>query len=117
MPDVDQLEREEQRELDPVERRIPFYLRIELYLPLILIGGISLAVLLYAHGMFGAGVTLGKPAEGSSVVSACVEADAPVVLYASPRTRAFLCKVSGSQEVLLKHWREYFRAHKRAFRE
>ena len=55
MSQVDQEEREEQRALDPVERKIPFFLRIELYLPLILVGGISLAVLVYVRSMYGAG--------------------------------------------------------------
>src|SRR5258706_104361 len=117
MAGVDQEEREEQELLDPVERKIPYFLRIELYLPLILIGGISLAVLLYARGMYGAGWSWGAEPEGS-VVRAFVEAPpAPVVLYSSPTTRAFLAKVSGNQDVLVKPWRDYLNEHKRAFRE
>lgn len=116
MPDVDQEERQEQERLDPVERKIPFFLRIELYLPLILIGGISLAVLLYVRGMYGAGWNIEKPSEGS-VVSAFVETSPTVVLYASPTTRGFISKVAGSHDVLLKHWRDYFNEHKRPFRE
>jgi hypothetical protein len=116
MSEVDQEQRQAQAELDPVERKIPFFLRIELYLPLILIGGISLAVLLYARGMYGAGWSLERPPE-ASVVSAFVETSPTVVFYTSPTTRDFLGKVSGSHEVLLKHWREYFKEHKREFRE
>ena len=117
MAGVDQEQREEQELLDPVERKIPYFLRIELYLPLILIGGISLAVLLYARGMYGAGWSWGAEPEGS-VVRAFVEAPpAPIVLYSSPTTRAFLAKVSGSQDVLVKPWRDYLKEHKRPFRE
>lgn len=118
MSQLDQEERQEQEALDPVERKIPYFLRIELYLPLILVGGISLAVLLYAQGMIGAGWTLSSKPQGASVVKAFLDAPpAPVVLYSSPTTKAFLAKVSGSQDVLLKHWREYFKEHKRPFRE
>src|SRR6185436_18940795 len=53
-----------------------------------------------------------------SVAKAFIDAPPePVVLYSSPSTKAFLAKVSGSQEVLLSHWRAYFKEHKRAFRE
>ena len=117
MSDVDQEERQEQEALDPIERKIPFYLRIELYLPLILIGGISLAVLLYAQGMFGIGGWSPKEKAKGSVVGAFVAIDTPVVLYASPTTRAFFSKVSGSHDVLLKQWREYLKQHKRPFKE
>lgn len=117
MAEVDQEERQEQEQLDPIERKVPYFLRIELYLPLILIGGISLAVLLYAQGMIGAGWTLGF-APQSSVVNAFVDAPpSPVVLYTSPTTRAFLAKVSGSHDVLLKQWREYLKQHNRPYRE
>ena len=118
MSQLDQEERQEQEALDPVERKIPFFLRIELYLPLIVIGGISLAVLLYAQGMIGAGWTFGKNEQPGSVATAFVDAaPQPVVLYASPTTKAFLAKVSGNQDVLMAHWRAYFKEHKVAFRE
>jgi len=118
MPQLDQEERQEQEALDPIEKKIPFFLKIELYLPLILIGGISLAVLLYAQGMIGAGWSFSFAPQDSSVVKAFVAAPpAPVVLYASPTTRAFLNKVGGMQDVLLRQWRDYFKEHKRPFRE
>ena len=110
-------DREEQELLDPVEKKVPFYLRIELYLPLILIGGISLAVLLYARGMFGAGWQLGMDTEGFVGRAFVDPSPEAVVLYTSPTTRAFLTKVGGSHDALLKHWREYFKEHKRPFRE
>src|SRR4029078_2502817 len=110
--------RQKQDALDPIEKKIPFFLKIELYLPLILIGGISLAVLLYAQGMIGAGWSFSFAPQDSSVVKAFVAAPpAPVVLYASPTTRAFLNKVCGMQDVLLRQWRDYFKEHKRPFRE
>src|SRR5258706_1045547 len=105
----------EQDLLDPVERKVPFYLRVELYIPLILIAGISLAVLLYAQGMVGAGWQVGGKSE--SVVGAFADTQAPVVLYASPTTQTYLAKVSASYDVLLKQWRDYFKEHKRAFKE
>jgi len=118
MPQLDQEERQEQEALDPVERKIPYFLRIELYLPLIVIGGISLAVLLYAQGMIGAGWTFGKNEQPGSVATAFMDAPPqPVVLYTSPTTKAFLAKVSGNQDVLIAHWRAYFKEHKREFRE
>lgn len=111
------LDPEDQEGLDPVEKKKPFYLRIELYLPLILLGGISLAVLLYARGMYGAGWQLGMET-GGSVVSAFVDpTPAAIVLYASPTTRGYLSQVSASHEVLLKQWRDYFKEHKRPFKE
>lgn len=117
MAKLDREEREEQELLDPVERKIPFYLRIELYLPLILVGGIIVAVLLYARGMYGAGWQ-SKLETGGTVAGAFVPTPVPpIVLYASPTTRAFLSRVSASQDVLLKPWRDYFKAHKREFRE
>lgn len=118
MPQLDTEERQEQEALDPVERKIPYFLRIELYLPLIVIGGISLAVLLYAQGMIGAGWTFGKKDQPGSLATAFVEGPPkPVVLYTSPTTKAFLTKVAGSHDVLLKQWRDYFKEHKREFRE
>jgi peptidoglycan/xylan/chitin deacetylase (PgdA/CDA1 family) len=118
MPQLDQEERQEQEALDPIERKIPYFLRIELYLPLIVIGGISLAVLLYAQGMIGAGWSFGKQEQPGSVAKAFVDAPpGPVVLYTSPTTKNFLAKVSGSHDVLLKQWRDYFKEHRREFRE
>jgi peptidoglycan/xylan/chitin deacetylase (PgdA/CDA1 family) len=108
-------EREEQELLDPVERKVPFYLRVELYIPLILIAGISLAVLLYAQGMIGAGWQLNP--KTTTVTGAFGDSTQPVVLYASPTTRSYLATVSGNQDVLLKPWREYFKAHKLSFKE
>ena len=108
-------EREEQELLDPVERKVPVYLRVELYIPLILIAGISLAVLLYAQGMIGAGWQINP--KTTSVTGAFGDAEHPVVLYVSPTTKAYLATVSGNQDVLVKPWREYFKAHKRAFKE
>ncbi len=105
----------EQDLLDPVERKVPFYLRVELYIPLILIAGISLAVLLYAQGMVGAGWQVGGKAE--SVVGAFADTHSPIVLYASPTTQTYLAKVSASYDVLLRQWRDYFKEHKRAFKE
>ena len=113
MPQVD--EREEQELLDPVERKVPFYLRVELYIPLILIAGISLAVLLYAQGMIGAGWQLNP--KSTTVVGAFGDTQQPVVLYASPTTRSYLATVSGNQEILLKPWRAYLKEHKRQFKE
>jgi peptidoglycan/xylan/chitin deacetylase (PgdA/CDA1 family) len=113
MADVD--EREEQELLDPVERKVPVYLRVELYIPLILVAGISLAVLLYAQGMIGAGWTMGDKSD--SVVGAFADTQAPVILYASRTSRDYFAKVSGSHEVLLKQWRAYFAEHKRSFKE
>ena len=112
---ADRDEREEQELLDPVERKVPFFLRVELYIPLILIAGISLAVLLYAQGMIGAGWQVG--AKTGSVVGAFSDTQPAVVLYASPTSRDYLAKVSASQGVLVKPWRDYFDAHKRAFKE
>jgi hypothetical protein len=110
-------EREEQQQLDPIDRKVPFYLRIELYLPLILVGGIVLAILVYARAMYGAGWTLGAEKD-ATVVGAFVDATPPsVILYVSPTTKAFLAKVGASQDVLVKQWRDYFAAHKRVFRE
>src|SRR4029079_1887611 len=92
--------------------------KIGLSLPLILIGGISLAVLLYAQGMMGAGWSFSFKPQDESVVKAFIAAPpAPVVLYASTTTRAFLNKVGGTQDVLLRQWRDYFKEHKRPFRE
>jgi len=113
MSEVD--EREEQELLDPVERKVPVYLRIELYIPLILVAGISLAVLLYAQGMIGAGWTMGD--QSDSVVEAFADTQTPVVLYASRTSRDYFAKVSASHEVLLKPWRAFFEAHKRPFKE
>jgi peptidoglycan/xylan/chitin deacetylase (PgdA/CDA1 family) len=112
MADVD---REEQELLDPVERKIPVYLRVELYIPLILIAGISLAVLLYAQGMIGAGFSIGE--KPGSVVGAFSESQGEVLLYASPTAKAYLAKVSANHEVHMKPWRAYLVAHKRAFKE
>ncbi len=108
-------EREEQELLDPVERKVPVYLRVELYIPLILLAGISLAVLLYAQGMIGAGW---QPKQRTtSVAGAFGDVQHPVVLYVSPTTRAYLATVSGNHEVLVKPWRDYFKEHKRVFKE
>src|SRR5213075_3372082 len=104
MAEVDREQREEQELLDPVERKIPVYLRIELYIPLILIAGISLAVLLYAQGMIGSGWQLGE--KPGSVVGAFADLEAPVVLYVSPTSSAYLAKVSANHDVLVKPWRD-----------
>ena len=108
-------ERGDEELLDPVERKVPVYLRVELYIPLILIAGISLAVLLFAKGMIGAGLQVGE--QSGSVVGAFSDAQSAVVLYTSPTSRDYLAKVSARQEVLLKPWRDYFTEHKRAFKE
>src|SRR5438045_3065817 len=101
-------EREEQQQLDPIDRKVPFYLRIEMYLPLILVGGIVLAILVYARAMYGAGWTLGSEKD-ATVVGAFVDATPPsIILYVSPTTKAFLSKVGASQDVLVKQWRDYF---------
>src|SRR5207247_8203620 len=55
--------------------------------------------------------------KSGSVVGAFAETQSPVVLYSSPTTQAYLAKVSASQEVLLRQWRDYFKEHKRAFKE
>jgi peptidoglycan/xylan/chitin deacetylase (PgdA/CDA1 family) len=129
---LDREERELQEQLDPVEREVPFYLRIELYLPVILIGGLIVAILIYARGMYGAGVPEikpdkagpgaeapgGQPGTGGSVVGLFTDPKSPpLFLYASPTTRSYLAKVSANQEVLLKQWREYLKEHKRAYKE
>jgi hypothetical protein len=113
MADLD--EREEQELLDPVERKVPIFLRVELYIPLILIAGISLAVLLYAQGMIGAGWSFGE--KGGSIVGAFVDTSPPVVLYVSPTSRDYYAKVGAKQDVLVTKWREYFKANKRSFKE
>jgi hypothetical protein len=115
MPEVDQEERQREDQLDPLERKAPFFLRVELYLPLILIGGISLAVLLYARAMTGAGWNL--DAGQKSVVGAFVEGSTPILLYSPPGTKNYLAKVGGNYEVLLKQWRDYLKEHKHAYRE
>jgi hypothetical protein len=115
MAEVDREQREEQELLDPVERKIPVYLRIELYIPLILIAGISLAVLLYAQGMIGSGWQLGE--KPGSVVGAFADLEAPVVLYVSPTSSAYLAKVSANHDVLVKPWRDYLKQYKRSYKE
>lgn len=112
MPQVDQ---DEQELLDPVERKVPVFLRVELYIPLILIAGISLAVLLYAQGMIGAGWTFGQKPE--SVLGAFSASQPPVLLYASPTTKNYLASVGAKHDVLLNQWRDYLKEHKRSFKE
>jgi peptidoglycan/xylan/chitin deacetylase (PgdA/CDA1 family) len=117
MSGLDREDREQQELLDPVERKVPFYLRIELYLPIILIGGIIVAVLVYARGMYGAGWQ-DKAETKKSVVSAFVDPKtAPIYLYASPTTRAYMANVSANHEVLLKPWRDYLTEHKHVYQE
>jgi hypothetical protein len=53
----------------------PVLPRVELYIPLILVAGISLAVLLYAQGMIGAGWSVSETK--GSVVSAFTDTDTP----------------------------------------
>jgi hypothetical protein len=113
MADLD--DREEQELLDPVERKVPIFLRVELYIPLILVAGISLAVLLYAQGMIGAGWAFGE--KSGSIVGAFAETQPPVILYASQTSKEYLAKVGANHDVLMRPWREYLQAHKRAFRE
>jgi peptidoglycan/xylan/chitin deacetylase (PgdA/CDA1 family) len=115
MSEVDPDQREEQELLDPVERKVPFFLRIELYIPLILIAGISLAVLLYAQGMIGAGWTLGD--KKGTVVGAFIDVEAPVILYVSRTSQSYMARVGGNHEVLIRPWRDYFKEHKRAYKE
>ncbi|MGE5616518.1 MAG: polysaccharide deacetylase family protein [Bacillota bacterium] len=110
-------EREEQQQLDPIDRKVPFYLRIELYLPLILVGGIILAIIVYARAMYGAGWTLGAEKQ-LSVVGAFVDETPPsLILYTSPTSKAFQAKVGANHDVLVKQWRDYFAAYKHVFRE
>ena len=85
MPQVDQ---DEQELLDPVERKVPVFLRVELYIPLILIAGISLAVLLYAQGMIGAGWTFGQKPE--SVLGAFSASQPPVPGFKPELERTFV---------------------------
>ena len=115
MSEVDRDQREEQELLDPVERKVPIYLRVELYIPLILIAGISLAVLLYAQGMIGAGWSVSDTK--GSVVSAFTDTDTPVILFTSQTSKKYLAKVQANHDVLVKPWRDYLKEHKRAFKE
>ncbi|HEX8989403.1 MAG TPA: hypothetical protein VF816_15710 [Rhodocyclaceae bacterium] len=93
----------------------PFFARTGLYVPLIFVGGIAVAVLLFVRGMHWLGLAP-APVEGvPAVVSAPAQPDA--VLYASPSTRAFLKSVQGDQEPVLVAWRRFFAESRRPYRE
>lgn len=103
---------------DPdLQERKPFFARVEFYLPLIFIGGLALAVLLYAEGLFRLGA-IADPQGENNLAAILAAPEAPeVLLYASPTTARYLEAVGGRQDVLLAKWREFLGTNQRAFRE
>jgi len=101
----------------PPREALPFFLRVDFYLPLIVIGGIALATLLYLQGLLQLGWH-DVPGSRPSVVGAFASPGAAeVVLYASPYTARYLHRAGGNHELILKQWRSFFAESKRPFRE
>jgi len=101
----------------PPREALPFFLRVDFYLPLIVIGGIALATLLYLQGLLQLGWH-DVPGPRPSVVGAFASPGAAeVVLYASPYTARYLRRAGGNHELVLAQWRSFFAESKRPFRE
>jgi hypothetical protein len=89
--------------------------RIDIFIPFVLILGITIPVVLYSMIMVNIGwsaPTLG----GGSVSSFFGNSNSTVLLYESRSTRAHFSKVGGNYENLLKPWRGYFQDRKRKFK-
>lgn len=95
----------------------PFYRRLALYLPLIVIAGIGASLLTYLMGMEMLGLPI-RHWSGSSLLSTFRANDTPtVVLYAPRATRAFFESVGGDHERVLQPWRQYLTESRRSYHE
>jgi hypothetical protein len=89
--------------------------RIDIFIPFVLVLGITIPVVLYSMIMVNIGWS--APTLGASSVSSFFgNSTTAVLLYESQSTRAHFSKVGGNYENLLKPWRGYFQERKRKFK-
>ncbi len=89
--------------------------RIDIFIPFVLILGITIPVVLYSMIMVNIGWS--APTLGAGSVSSFFgNSNTAVLLYESQSTRAHFSKVGGNYENLLKPWRGYFQDRKRKFK-
>jgi hypothetical protein len=89
--------------------------RIDIFIPFVLILGITIPVVLYSMIMVSIGWS--APILGSGSVSSLFgNRSTAVTLYESESSRAHFAKLGGNYENLLKPWRSYFQDRKTGFK-
>lgn len=102
----------------PGRSAIPYHRRVEFYLPLIVIGGIAVAILVYALALRQLGWDEHRADAATSLTGPFKAPDtSPVILYRSPTSARYLELVGGNYELIVKQWRHFLSESKRAFRE
>lgn len=102
------------REFD-INEKPPLYARVGLYLPLLIIIGLSITILSFVASMKVLGWQVPSFFGGNSVMSALSRPsvkNSDIAIYSSPNTDRYFSEIGGNYQRLTNPWRGYFKDRK-----